>query len=123
MSTHPPALDSKRVPLTVNDNLIAADSSSVRVGVIGFGYWGPNIVRNLAALDSCEMVAISDTSAVALKRASRAYPGAQLTSDASDILQSPHIDAVAVVTPAWTHFDLAKRAIEHSKHVFVEKPF
>src|SRR5262245_15789289 len=123
MSTHPPALDSKRVPLTVNDNLIASDSSLVRVGVIGFGYWGPNIVRNLAALDSCEMVAISDKSEVALKRASRAYPGVQVTSDASDILQSPQIDAVAVVTPVWTHFDLAKRALENGKHVFVEKPF
>jgi predicted dehydrogenase len=95
----------------------------VRVGVIGFGYWGPNIVRNLSALDGYELVAVCDRSPAALKRAGRAYPGVQLTTDASEVLCSPDIDAIAVITPVWTHFDLAKAAIENGKHVFVEKPF
>jgi predicted dehydrogenase len=95
----------------------------IRVGVIGYGYWGPNIARNLSALDGCDLVTVCDKSAAALKRASRAYPGVQVTTDASELLQSPDIDAVAVVTPVWTHFDLAKAALENGKHVFVEKPF
>ena len=83
----------------------------------------PNIVRNLSALESCELVALCDKNQAALKRASRAYPGVQLTTDAADVLRSPDIDAVAVVTPVWTHFELAKAALENGKHVFVEKPF
>jgi predicted dehydrogenase len=95
----------------------------VRVGVIGFGYWGPNIVRNLSALDGYQLAAVCDRSPAALTRAGRAYPGVQLTTDASEVLRSPDIDAIAVITPVWTHFDLAKAAIENGKHVFVEKPF
>ena len=98
-------------------------SDLLRVAVIGYGYWGPNIARNLRALDSCELVAVCDKSPAALKRAARAYPGVQVTTDASELLRSPDIDAVAVVTPVWTHFDLAKAALENGKHVFVEKPF
>jgi predicted dehydrogenase len=74
-------------------------------------------------LDGCEVAAICDKSPAALKRASRAYPGMQLTADCTDLLRSPEIDVVAVVTPVWTHFDLAKAALESGKHVFVEKPF
>ncbi len=96
--------------------------ASVHVGVIGYGYWGPNIVRNLNGLDSAELVAVCDQDASALERAHSVYPGVRLTTDCSEILQSSDIDAVAVVTPVWTHYDLAKRALEHGKHVFVEKP-
>jgi predicted dehydrogenase len=95
----------------------------IRVGVIGYGYWGPNVVRNLHSLDSAQVVAICDRSPEAQKRARRAYPCGEVTADATDILRSPDIDAVAVVTPVWTHFDLAKAALENGKHVFVEKPF
>jgi predicted dehydrogenase len=95
----------------------------VRFGVIGYGYWGPNIVRNVSGLEHGQLVAICDQSAAALKRASRLYPGVQLTSDSREILTSPDIDTVAVVTPVWTHFELAKAALENGKHVFVEKPF
>ena len=93
------------------------------MGVVGYGYWGPNIVRNLAGLDHCELVAVCDRSPSALKRAGKAYPGVQMTGDCADIVGSPDIDAVAVVTPVWTHFELAKAALENGKHVFVEKPF
>jgi predicted dehydrogenase len=98
-------------------------SDTVRIGVIGYGYWGPNIVRNFAALDNCQMVAVCDKNPAALKRASKGYPGVHVTSDFSEVLRSPDIDAIAVVTPVWTHFELAKAALENGKHVFVEKPF
>jgi predicted dehydrogenase len=98
-------------------------SDTVRVGVIGYGYWGPNIVRNLHGLEKCEVVALCDKSPAALGRAARLYPGLHLTTDFQEILSSPDIDAVAVITPVWTHFDLAKAALENGKHVFVEKPF
>lgn len=102
---------------------VEAKTNVVRVGVIGYGYWGPNIVRNFQGLDTCEVVAVCDRSTKALARARKLYPGMQLTTDFNDILKSPDIDAVAVITPVWTHFDLAKSALENGKHVFVEKPF
>ena len=102
---------------------VAASPDVVRMGVIGFGYWGPNIVRNLNALDRCRLVSVCDTNAKALKRAQKTYPAVHLTADVTEVLRSPDIDAVAIVTPVWTHFDLAKAALEHGKHVFVEKPF
>jgi predicted dehydrogenase len=98
-------------------------AEAVRVGVIGFGYWGPNIVRNLNALDRCNLVSVCDTNASALKRAQKTYPALTLTTDVNEVLRSTEIDAVAIVTPVWTHFDLAKAALENGKHVFVEKPF
>jgi predicted dehydrogenase len=94
----------------------------IRIGVIGYGYWGPNIVRNLHSLDSVEVAAICDKSPEAHRLAKRSYPGVEVTSRTTDILHSPTIDAVAVVTPVWTHFELAKAALENGKHVFVEKP-
>ena len=95
----------------------------IRFGVIGYGYWGPNIVRNLRALDSVRVVAICDQSEAALRRARQAFPEVRVTADASELLTSPEIDAIAVITPVWTHFELAKNALSNGKHVFVEKPF
>jgi predicted dehydrogenase len=95
----------------------------IRVGVIGYGYWGPNIVRNLNGLDYAQVAAICDRIPEAQKRARHACPGVEVTSDTNEILRSPHIDAVAIITPVWTHFELAKAALENGKHVFVEKPF
>jgi predicted dehydrogenase len=98
-------------------------SSTVRVGVIGYGYWGPNIARNVHGLEHAELVAICDRSQSALQRAKRTYPGVRLTSELSDVLTATDIDAIAVITPVWTHYELAKAALENGKHVFVEKPF
>jgi predicted dehydrogenase len=100
-----------------------SSSTLVRVGAIGYGYWGPNVVRNLQSLENCQLVTICDKNSDSLLRAKRVYPGVELTTDFSKLLTSPQIDAVAVVTPVWTHFDLAKAALENGKHVFVEKPF
>src|SRR3990170_2946201 len=95
----------------------------IRIGVIGYGYWGPNIVRNLCGLDGCRIAGVCDQSPTALERVRQAYPDVAVTTEASELLTSPKIDAIAVVTPVWTHFDLAKAALENGKHVFVEKPF
>jgi predicted dehydrogenase len=95
----------------------------IKFGVIGYGYWGPNIVRNLRALDTATVVTICDKSSAALRRAKQAHPDVQVTSDFTDVLSSPDIDAVAVITPVWTHFEFAKKALQNGKHVFVEKPF
>jgi predicted dehydrogenase len=92
-------------------------------GVIGYGYWGPNIVRNLTSLEGSQVLAIAEISPSARKRAQAAYPALSVTAEAWDVISSPKIDAVAVVTPVWTHYDLAKAALENGKHVFVEKPF
>ena len=116
-----PAVSSAAMP--EEGSGVSTGVETVRVGVVGFGYWGPNIVRNLNALDRCTLVSVCDTNAKALTRAQRTYPGLQLTTDVNDVLRSPDIDAVAIVTPVWTHFDLAKAALENGKHVFVEKPF
>jgi predicted dehydrogenase len=92
-------------------------------GVIGYGYWGPNIVRNLVGLEGTHVVAISDKLPAARARAQKENHGIQVAADASEIISSTEIDAVAIITPVWTHFDLAKAALENGKHVFVEKPF
>jgi predicted dehydrogenase len=95
----------------------------IRVGVIGYGYWGPNIVRNLHGLDSTRVEIVCDKSPSALARVRKTYPAIATTSDCAEVLRSPQVDAVAVITPVWTHYQLAKTALENGKHVFVEKPF
>src|SRR5690348_13972556 len=95
----------------------------IRVGIIGYGYWGPQIARNFHGADDCEVSVICDKSPATHARIRRAYPDIHVTCDASEVLCSPDIDAVAVITPVWTHFELAKKALENGKHVFVEKPF
>jgi predicted dehydrogenase len=105
------------------DVVAAPKAGVVRVGVIGFGYWGPNIVRNFHGLENCDVVAVCDKSPDALKRARHIYPAIHLTTDFNEILTAPDLDAVAVITPVWTHYELAKQALLNGKHVFVEKPF
>src|SRR5450755_3588882 len=95
----------------------------IRIGVIGYGYWGPNIVRNFHAHESSEVVMVCDKSPKSLERLKKAHPDMPSTTNADDILKSPKIDVIAVVTPVWTHYELAKKALENGKHVFVEKPF
>src|SRR6266404_5716154 len=95
----------------------------VRIGVIGYGYWGPNIVRNFRSARGAEVKMVCDKRADSLQRVKQAFPEVAITTNDADILTSPEIDAVAVVTPVWTHYQLAKTALENGKHVFVEKPF
>jgi predicted dehydrogenase len=95
----------------------------ISFGVIGYGYWGPNVVRNLDSLDGAQVLAVSEKVPTLRKRAQEAYPGIRVTADAAEVMSATDIDAVAIVTPVWTHFELAKQALENGKHVFVEKPF
>ncbi|WP_455376997.1 Gfo/Idh/MocA family protein [Petrachloros mirabilis] len=95
----------------------------LKLGVIGYGYWGPNIVRNFSSHADCKVMSVCDKSAAALARAASRHPGLAMTTDPDDILKSAEIDAVAVVTPVSWHYPLAKKALENGKHVFVEKPF
>ena len=95
----------------------------IRVGVIGYGYWGPNIVRNFQGHEKADVVAVCDKNPKSLSRVRRTHPEVPVTSDHMEVLTSTQVDVVAVVTPVWTHFELAKLALENGKHVFVEKPF
>lgn len=92
-------------------------------GVIGYGYWGPNIVRNLMSIEGSQVVAIAEISASARSRAEKAYPGVKVTASSAEVVASVDVDAIAVISPVWTHYELTKAALENGKHVFVEKPF
>lgn len=98
-------------------------SSKVRFGVIGYGYWGPNVVRNLDQIEGSEVVAVCDKSPTSRKRVQKTYPSIRIATECEELTKSSDIDAIAVVTPVWTHYQLAKAALENGKHVFVEKPF
>ena len=95
----------------------------IRVGVIGYGYWGPNIVRNFNNVDLSRVVMVCDQRPDSLRKVQQSYPQVAVTRDSAELINSPQIDVVAVVTPVWTHFELAKAALNNGKHVFVEKPF
>ena len=95
----------------------------IKFGVIGYGYWGPNVVRNLEHTDGCKVAGICDNSPASRKRAQKAHSAIPVTSNAEELICSTEVDAVAVITPVWTHYELAKAALEQGKHVFVEKPF
>src|SRR5690242_13084410 len=95
----------------------------IRVGVLGYGYWGPNIVRNFHSHERSEVVLVCDKSSNAGERLRKVYPAISFTSDENELLRSPKVDAVCVITPVATHYELAKAALENGKHVFVEKPF
>jgi predicted dehydrogenase len=100
-----------------------ASKALVRFGIVGYGYWGPKVIRNLDLLEEVKVVAICDKSAASRRNAEKMYSGVTVTADVNDLMTSPEIDAIAVVTPVWTHYELAKAALENGKHIFVEKPF
>jgi len=94
----------------------------IRMGVIGYGYWGPNIVRNFYNTAGVKVVSVCDGNPAALERVAKIYPDIRLCKDSREITMAPDIDAVAVVTPVSTHYELARQALSNGKHVFVEKP-
>ena len=104
-------------------NYPPANAADLRVGVIGYGYWGPNVVRSLQSLENCRVAAICDRNPSALQRAAKLHSDAELTSDTLALLTCSQMDAIAVVTPVSTHFELVRTALQNGKHVFVEKPF
>ncbi|CAH1668178.1 Gfo/Idh/MocA family protein [Chelatococcus asaccharovorans] len=100
----------------------APSRACLGVGVIGYGYWGPNIARSIATTEGCHVAAIGDASDDALARAGRMYPGAHLWKNWRDVIADPSVDAVAVVTPVRQHYEMALAALRAGKHVLVEKP-
>ncbi|HET6448472.1 MAG TPA: Gfo/Idh/MocA family oxidoreductase [Conexibacter sp.] len=93
-----------------------------RVGVIGLGYWGPNLLRVLTDLDSADVRWLCDLDAERLERFGRRHPSTATTRHVEDVLADPEVDAVVIATPVFTHHDLVARALRAGKHVFVEKP-
>lgn len=96
--------------------------SNIRVGVIGCGYWGPNLVRNFDRQSHARVVAVCDTRYERAAKVAAEHHIAAVTDNASELLESPDIDLIVVSTPSFSHFDLAKRAILAGKHVLVMKP-
>lgn len=94
----------------------------IGVGVIGYGYWGPNLVRNFSETAGARVVAVSDSRPERLSLAQSRYPSITITTNPADIFADPAVDAVAIATPVSTHFDLATRALKAGKHTLVEKP-
>jgi predicted dehydrogenase len=94
----------------------------IGVGIIGYGYWGPNLVRNFVETPDARVVGVSDLNPKRLETLRGRYPSVETTADASEFLSDPRIDAIAIATPVSTHFELALRALRAGKHVLVEKP-
>src|SRR5690349_4403092 len=95
----------------------------IKVGVIGYGYWGPNLVRNLMETEGAVVVSCADLRPDRRALLQSRYPTVKAIDDAHAILGDANIDAVVIVTPVSTHHALAKRALEQGKHVLVTKPF
>jgi predicted dehydrogenase len=92
------------------------------MSVVGLGYWGPNLVRNLNELPGADVVSICDLRTDALAKIGRRYPAVETTTSFDEVLADDRVEAVAIVTPVSTHFPLASAALNAGKHVFVEKP-
>ena len=98
------------------------NEGSLRLAVVGLGYWGPNLARNFAAISGCELAWLYDPSPDAREQAATRFPTARVTGDLAEVLADDTLDAVALATPVPTHADLAVRVLEAGKHCFVEKP-
>lgn len=94
----------------------------INFGVIGYGYWGPNLVRNLAEVNGARVVAISDMRSDRRALAERRYPGMRTYADGRDVVSSTDVDVVVIATPVATHFELGMAALKAGKHVLIEKP-
>jgi predicted dehydrogenase len=98
------------------------EDKPIRVGVVGLGYWGPNLARNFAALPGCALTWLCDASPEAREKLAASFPTARATGELDDLLNDPKLDAVVLATPVPTHSELAIRVAESGKHCFVEKP-
>jgi predicted dehydrogenase len=95
---------------------------NINIGVIGYGYWGPNIVRNFFTVDNCTVKMVADGRAERLAVLSKTYPSVRGVQTADEIIADKSIDAIVIATPVYTHYTLAKKALENGKHVLIEKP-
>jgi predicted dehydrogenase len=94
----------------------------IRIGIVGYGYWGPNLVRNFAELPRVELAGIADLDPKKLEIVKRRYPAVKTTTDFQDLLRDPNIDAIAIATPVNTHFELGMAVLKAGKHLWLEKP-
>ena len=94
----------------------------IGIGVVGYGYWGPNLVRNFVEAPGARVIAVSDLRPERLAQAQARYPGVSVTTDHRELMADPAVDALVIATPVSTHFDLALAALQAGKHVLVEKP-
>ncbi len=94
----------------------------VNVGIVGYGYWGPNLVRNFSETSNARVVSVCDLSPERLAQVNQRYPKIQTTRSSKELIENPQIDAIVIATPVATHFDLAFKALQAGKHVLVEKP-
>ncbi len=94
----------------------------IKIGVVGYGYWGPNIVRNFFGTPHCTVKMVADGRSERLNLLAKIFPSIQGVKDAEEIITSREIDAVVIATPVFTHYRLAKRALQEGKHVLIEKP-
>jgi predicted dehydrogenase len=94
----------------------------INIGIIGYGYWGPNLVRNFAETAGATVAAVADLDGKKLETVRRRYPAVKTTTDFQDLLRNPAIDAVAIATPVGTHFELGMAALKAGKHLWLEKP-
>ena len=94
----------------------------VRLAVVGYGYWGPNIIRNFMESEEAKIVRCCDINKNRLVSLKKKYPTIATTDNYSEVLDDPNIDAIAIVTPVATHYEFARKALERGKHVLVEKP-
>jgi len=95
----------------------------IQVGVIGYGYWGPNLVRNFNSNGSSQVTMVCDRLPQSLEKVKKAYPRTKVTTDHNELILDPDVDTVAIATPVFTHYELARKVLETGKSVFVEKPF
>jgi len=101
---------------------IGRPASTVGVGVIGYGYWGPNLVRNFSEAQACRVVSVADTRAERRAAVQLKHSSVRTVADYHDLIADPAVDAVAIATPVSAHFDMAMEALRAGKHVWVEKP-
>ena len=97
-------------------------SKTTSIGIVGYGYWGPNLLRNFHEAEGANVVVCCDQNPKRLERLTTRFPSVQITRDFKEVLENPSVDALAIATPVHTHFELAMAALKAGKHVLVEKP-
>ncbi|MAG08703.1 oxidoreductase [Candidatus Woesearchaeota archaeon] len=95
---------------------------AIKVGVIGYGYWGPNLARNFSQIDSTELYYVSDLDSSKTDQVKKIYPNVKTSADYKDILNDPDVDAIVIAVPVAKHFEIAKEGLLHGKNVLIEKP-
>src|SRR5260221_5734704 len=94
----------------------------MRAGIIGYGYWGPNIVRNFRSCGAIDLAYVCDQIPAQIEKVQKDHPGVPTTQNLRDVLDDPTVEAVAIITPVASHFELGMEALRAGKHVWIEKP-